>query len=139
MKLHSFVWVGAITIATTHSRGCFAFVSQVSRVDRPSGLQMSTTVERSLSTESAEFPPPLTPIEKFQRAATFWSVAIPIVANYYGLIGNLKLQELLGSPMREEDVEVRACLAFMLIFQFLKWIRSHILQPLCSWSLEIME
>jgi len=56
--------------------------------------------------ESAEFPPPLTSLEKLQRAATFWSVALPIVANYYGLIGNLKLQELLGSTIPEEDIEV---------------------------------
>lgn len=66
-----------------------------------------TTTARVPSVDSAEFPPPLTPFEKFQRAATFWSTAVPIVANYYGLIGNLRLQELLGTPLKEEDVEVR--------------------------------
>jgi hypothetical protein len=63
--------------------------------------------------ESAEFPPPLTSLEKLQRAATFWSVALPIVANYYGLIGNLRLQEILGSPMSENDVEVSHCVCIL--------------------------
>jgi hypothetical protein len=70
---------------------------------------MAATVESStapVNSESADFPPPLTSLEKLQRAATFWSVALPIVANYYGLIGNLKLQEILGSPMSENDIEV---------------------------------
>lgn len=92
-------------LGITQTTGSLAFVGQVSRTVKPVGMQSLTTVDTSQSTESTEFPPPLTPIEKFQRAATFWSVAIPIVANYYGLIGNLKLQELLGSPMSDEDVE----------------------------------
>ena len=57
--------------------------------------------------ESVEFPPPLSAFDRMQRAATFWSTAIPIVANYYGLIGNIKLQEVLGSQVAEDDIEVR--------------------------------
>jgi hypothetical protein len=57
--------------------------------------------------EDVEFPPPLSTFDTFKRAATFWSTAIPIIANYYGLIGNVKLQELLGSTeLDEEYVEV---------------------------------
>jgi hypothetical protein len=56
--------------------------------------------------EAVEFPPPLSALDRAKRAVTFWSTAIPIVANYYGLIGNIKLQELLGAEVTEEDVEV---------------------------------
>lgn len=69
--------------------------------DAPPAAPTSSSMD-----SSSAFPPPLTTFEKFQRAATFWSTAIPILANYYGLIGNLKLQELLGSPLKEDDVEV---------------------------------
>jgi hypothetical protein len=59
-----------------------------------------------LDTTIVEFPPPLSTLDRMKRAATFWSTTIPIVANYYGLIGNIKLQELLGNKMTDEDVEV---------------------------------
>lgn len=55
--------------------------------------------------DNVEFPPPLSQIDRLQRAATFWSKALPIVANYYGLIGTLKLQELLGESLAEEKIE----------------------------------
>jgi hypothetical protein len=58
------------------------------------------------TSSSIEFPPPLSTLDRMKRAATFWSTTIPIVANYYGLIGNIKLQELLGNKMTEEDIEV---------------------------------
>lgn len=97
-----------------------AFLGQSVRLaehGKTSSLNAATTAEgippprvtSSVSSSmgpTAEFPPPLTQFEKFQRAATFWSTAIPIVANYYGLIGNLRLQELLGSPLNDEDVQV---------------------------------
>jgi hypothetical protein len=57
--------------------------------------------------ESIEFPPPLSAIDRLKRAMTFYSTAVPIVANYYGLIGNLKLQELLGTQLTDDDIEVR--------------------------------
>ncbi len=104
MKVSSLCFLGVI-IANASS--IVAFAGQTSRITKASGLHVATIVEGTRSAESADFPPPLTPIEKFQRAATFWSVALPIVANYYGLIGNLRLQELLGSPMSDDDVEVR--------------------------------
>jgi aarF domain-containing kinase len=58
------------------------------------------------STQSGvEFPPPLTTAQRLQRAATFWSTAIPIVASYYGLISRIKLQELLGDKLSDAEVE----------------------------------
>jgi hypothetical protein len=57
---------------------------------------------------SAEFPPPLSQIDRLKRAATFWSSALPIVANYYGLIGNIKLKQLMDQDaLTEDEVEVR--------------------------------
>ena len=56
-----------------------------------------------------EFPPPLSSWDRTKRAATFYSTAIPIIANYYGLIGNIKIQELIGTEkFSEEEIEVRA-------------------------------
>jgi hypothetical protein len=59
----------------------------------------------SSTTGSVEFPPPLSTLGRIQRAATFWSTAIPIVAQYYGLISKIKLQEILGNPMAADQVE----------------------------------
>eukprot|EP00751_Fragilariopsis_kerguelensis_P033369 CAMPEP_0170963742 /NCGR_PEP_ID=MMETSP0735-20130129/39793_1 /TAXON_ID=186038 /ORGANISM="Fragilariopsis kerguelensis, Strain L26-C5" /LENGTH=585 /DNA_ID=CAMNT_0011380537 /DNA_START=36 /DNA_END=1789 /DNA_ORIENTATION=+ len=53
-----------------------------------------------------EFPPPLSTIDGIKRAATFYSTVVPIIANYYGLIGNLKVKELMGKEsLDEEDIE----------------------------------
>lgn len=57
--------------------------------------------------EDVTFPPPLNQLDRLKRAAVFWSKAVPIVANYYGLIGSLKLQEVLGEELDEETIEVR--------------------------------
>ena len=56
--------------------------------------------------ESIEFPPPISSVDRLKRAATFWSTAVPIVANYYGIIGKSKLQELLGQKLSDEEMEV---------------------------------
>jgi aarF domain-containing kinase len=57
------------------------------------------------SAESIDFPPPLSQVDRLKRAAHFWSTALPIVASYYGLLSNLKLQELLGNPLADDQVE----------------------------------
>lgn len=55
---------------------------------------------------TVEFPPPLNPLDRFKRAATFWAGSVPIVADYYGLVGRIKLQEALsGKPLDENAVE----------------------------------
>jgi aarF domain-containing kinase len=79
-----------------------------SAVDSPSS-PLSASADKNLgnkNTNSVEFPPPLSSMDRFKRAATFWSAALPIVANYYGLISRLRLQELLGGEaLSEEQVE----------------------------------
>lgn len=65
----------------------------------------STPSSSPQSYESIEFPPPLSSIDRLQRAATFWSTAVPIVASYYGIIGKTKLQELLGQKLSDEEIE----------------------------------
>ena len=72
-----------------------------------------------------EFPPPLTSIDQMKRAATFYSTAVPIIANYIGLIGNIKLQEMLKSEsIDEEDIEVRAMfITYVVIFNVLNYIQ----------------
>jgi aarF domain-containing kinase len=54
---------------------------------------------------SVDFPPPLSSLDRLQRAATFWSVAIPIVAQYYGLISKIRLQDILGTPLSDSQVK----------------------------------
>ena len=56
--------------------------------------------------ETVEFPPPLSAFDRLQRAATFWSTAVPIVLNYYGILTRTKTLELLGKKLSEEQVEV---------------------------------
>ena len=51
----------------------------------------------SASVESAEFPPPLSKVDRLKRAAQFWSTAVPIIASYYGKSLDLKLRGTLGS------------------------------------------
>ena len=68
-------------------------------------VESSTTSTSDDAMDTVEFPPPLSKLDRLQRAATFWSKALPIVANYYGLIGSLKLQEILGEPLAEEKIE----------------------------------
>ena len=75
----------------------------------------SNIVDDDESFGDVEFPPPLTSIDQMKRAATFYSTAVPIIANYIGLIGNIKLQEMLKSEsIDEEDIEVRAMFIHML-------------------------
>jgi hypothetical protein len=51
------------------------------------------------------FPPPLNKWDRFQRAAAFWASTVPIVAQYYGLVSQIKLQEIMGSTLTEEAIE----------------------------------
>ena len=89
--------------------------SRTSTIVPTSRLSVATTIlEQSTndsedSTQEVEFPPPLSSWDRTKRAATFYSTVVPIIANYYGLIGNLKVQELLGTGrFSEEEIEVRA-------------------------------
>ena len=85
----------------------------------------SNIVDDDESFGDVEFPPPLTSIDQMKRAATFYSTAVPIIANYIGLIGNIKLQEMLKSEsIDEEDIEVRAmCIHVCCNFNVLNYIQ----------------
>ena len=85
----------------------------------------SNIVDDDESFGDVEFPPPLTSIDQMKRAATFYSTAVPIIANYIGLIGNIKLQEMLKSEsIDEEDIEVRAMfITYVVIFNVLNYIQ----------------
>ncbi|KAL9188984.1 hypothetical protein ACHAXT_011474 [Thalassiosira profunda] len=54
-----------------------------------------------------EFPPPLTRTQRLQRAAKFWSSALPIVLSYYSKDAELRVKEAFtGVSLTEEEEEV---------------------------------
>jgi hypothetical protein len=54
-----------------------------------------------------EFPPPLDRAGRLKRAASFWLSTAPIVADYVGLMGKMKLENLQGMTKPNEEIEVR--------------------------------
>ncbi|KAL7486250.1 hypothetical protein ACHAW6_011850 [Cyclotella cf. meneghiniana] len=59
------------------------------------------------ATVSVEFPPPLTQVERLQRAAKFWSSAIPIVLSYYSKSAELRVKEAFtGVALTDEEQEL---------------------------------
>ncbi len=113
--LHQSNALNSIAPSTKYSR---ASVVPKSRLSAASTQLETTASDSEISSENddpsiagVEFPPPLSPWDRTKRAATFYSTAIPIIANYYGLIGNLKVQELLGTEkFSEEEIEVCLCI-----------------------------
>jgi len=54
-----------------------------------------------------EFPPPLTKVENYQRAAKFWSSAIPIVLSYYSKSAELQVkQAFTGVSLTEAEEQI---------------------------------
>lgn len=54
-----------------------------------------------------DFPPPLTNVERLQRAAKFWSSAIPIVLSYYSKDAELRVKEAFtGIPLTETEKQI---------------------------------
>ena len=108
------LWVTGATLFCFTPQEATAFVPSHEKYSFPK-IHVATATEVASSTSSSaaveddggpsEFPPPLSNVDRLKRAAKFWSEAIPIVANYYGLIGNIKLQELLGNELSESDIE----------------------------------
>ena len=104
--LHQSHGLNSLALPTRNSRTSVVPTSRLSVATTQ--LEQSTS-DSDDSIQDVEFPPPLSPWDRTKRAATFYSTAVPIIANYYGLIGNLKIQELLGTErFSEEDIEVRA-------------------------------
>jgi hypothetical protein len=61
----------------------------------------------SSSSSSSDFPPPLTKVQRLQRAAKFWSSAIPIVLSYYSKDAELRVKEAFtGVPLTPAEQEV---------------------------------
>ncbi|MGK3747554.1 MAG: hypothetical protein ACI90V_014418, partial [Bacillariaceae sp.] len=88
--------------------------SSNSDVETNDAAATSNVVNDDESFGDVEFPPPLTSIDQMKRAATFYSTAVPIIANYIGLIGNIKLQEMMTTEsIDEEDIEVRAACIYI--------------------------
>lgn len=102
-------------ITNSHGQSNSATVLSSSSPSTDTAATTSASSSAAASSPSGvefEFPPPLSNWEKAQRTAIFYQTAIPIIANYGGLIGNLKFQELLGqvlgqgeSKFTEDDIE----------------------------------
>lgn len=61
----------------------------------------------SASAPSIEFPPPLTKVQRLQRAAKFWSSAVPIVLSYYSKDAELRVKEAFtGTSLTPAEEEV---------------------------------
>ena len=56
----------------------------------PTETEVSPEEEKVVAT--LEFPPPLTKVQRVQRAAKFWSSAIPIVLSYYSKDAELRVK-----------------------------------------------
>ena len=54
---------------------------------------------------TVEFPPPLTKVQRLERAAKFWSSAIPIVLSYYSKSAELLVKEAFTGVELTEDEE----------------------------------
>jgi aarF domain-containing kinase len=73
-------------------------------------LSAATSPENDIqptSTVAIDFPPPLTKVERLQRAAKFWSSALPIVLSYYSKSAELRVKEsFTGVALTEEEQEL---------------------------------
>ncbi len=68
--------------------------------------QIDTSNEDLTSTKTTvEFPPPLTKVQRLERAAKFWSSAIPIVLSYYSKSAELLVKEAFTGVELTEDEE----------------------------------
>ena len=58
--------------------------------ESPTGTEDSSEEEEVVN--NLDFPPPLTKVQRVQRAAKFWSSAIPIVLSYYSKDAELRVK-----------------------------------------------
>lgn len=67
----------------------------------------STVSEDEADGSTLEFPPPLTKVQRLQRAGKFWSNAIPIVLSYYSKSAELQVKEAFtGEKLSAADEEL---------------------------------
>ncbi|KAL3800570.1 hypothetical protein ACHAWO_009814 [Cyclotella atomus] len=94
---------------TTSNTHAFSSPSRL-RITAPH-LSSTATPENetqsSSSSASVDFPPPLTKVQRLQRAAKFWSSALPIVLSYYSKSAELRVKEsFTGIALTEEEQEL---------------------------------
>mmetsp|Transcript_19412 Transcript_19412/g.40956 ORF Transcript_19412/g.40956 Transcript_19412/m.40956 type:complete len:615 (-) Transcript_19412:86-1930(-) len=86
------------------------FIAKATTAAPPSETITTADSDESSSSSSAtsiEFPPPLTKVERLQRAAKFWSSAIPIVLSYYSKDAELRVKEAFtGISLTEAEEEL---------------------------------
>lgn len=92
-------------LMSSSERRSSTWIPSAASVKAPSNSDQNKEETSDPSDPTVTFPPPLSTTQRLQRAATFWSTALPIVASYYGLISKLKLSELLGRPFDDATIE----------------------------------
>jgi aarF domain-containing kinase len=97
-----------LVFTTNSGANAFTTLTQPKLSSLP--LSSTTTPENDTqptSTVSIDFPPPLTKVQRLQRAAKFWSSAIPIVLSYYSKSAELRVKEsFTGVALTEEEQEL---------------------------------
>lgn len=68
-------------------------------------IDINAASNNSDNKATIEFPPPLTKVQRLQRAAKFWSSAIPIVLSYYSKSAELRVKEAFTGIELTEDEE----------------------------------
>ena len=69
-----------------------SFLNEATTTLDASPTETDNSSEEEEVTTSLEFPPPLTKVQRVQRAAKFWSSAIPIVLSYYSKDAELRVK-----------------------------------------------
>jgi len=96
------------SLLSKHHQTIFISSSRISLLQGSHLAASSTTSDILEEPIKVEFPPPLSTVDRFKRAAKFWSSAVPIVLSYYSLYAEMKLKEsLLGTSMSQDEAEVR--------------------------------
>ncbi|KAL3816876.1 hypothetical protein ACHAXA_006952 [Cyclostephanos tholiformis] len=78
-----------------------------SSTSSPSSSSSSASPEATVPSAIVfDFPPPLTTVQRLERAAKFWSSAIPIVLSYYSKDAELRVKEAFtGVPLTPDEKE----------------------------------
>lgn len=83
--------------------------STLFQVPTASSLEASSSTNETTTENEPpiEFPPPLTKVQGLQRAAEFWSSAIPIVLSYYSKNAELRVkQQFTGVSLTPEEEDL---------------------------------
>lgn len=94
----------AFTTPSSRRRHSFRASSTTPQNDKRESISNNDNNNVSSSSSSVDFPPPLTEIQRLQRAAKFWSSSLPIVLSYYSKSAELQLrQSLTGVPLSPSE------------------------------------